>query len=168
MKSLVLATDEHNEAGDIVKVTVWLLLVRGDHNLNEIKTGKLQGLKGGFRFATVPEIELHFGCQPGTWTGGTLGLGGEIGGTLTVGSGAELVKSGSGTGSIRDYTLATTGTGRVKLVEGAIDARNGSITTPAIDNRGVFEFAGDASVLDASVAFFSNNGGSVIKSAATR
>jgi len=65
VKSLVLATDEHNEAGDIVKVTVWLLLVRGDHNLNEIKTGKLQGLKGGFRFATVPEIELHFGCQPG-------------------------------------------------------------------------------------------------------
>jgi len=65
VKSLVLATDEKSEAGDIVKTTVWLLLVRGDHSLNEIKAGKLPGLKGGFRFATVAEIERHFGCKPG-------------------------------------------------------------------------------------------------------
>lgn len=65
VKSLVLATDEKNEAGDIVKTTVWLLLVRGDHDLNEVKTGKLPGLKAGWRFATVAEIEEHFGCKPG-------------------------------------------------------------------------------------------------------
>jgi prolyl-tRNA synthetase len=65
VKSLVLATDEKNEAGDVVKTTVWLLLVRGDHNLNEVKAGKVDGLKGGFRFATGAEIEDHFGCQPG-------------------------------------------------------------------------------------------------------
>ena len=65
VKSLVLATDEKNDAGDIVKTTVWLLLVRGDHSLNEIKAGKVEGLKGGFRFATVSEIEQHFGCKPG-------------------------------------------------------------------------------------------------------
>ena len=65
VKSLVLATDEHNEAGDLVKTTVWLLLVRGDHALNEIKASKVPGLKGGFRFATVGEIEDHFGCKPG-------------------------------------------------------------------------------------------------------
>jgi prolyl-tRNA synthetase len=65
VKSLVLATDEKNEAGDVVKATVWLLLVRGDHSLNEVKTGKVPGLKGGFRFATVAEIEDHFGCKPG-------------------------------------------------------------------------------------------------------
>jgi prolyl-tRNA synthetase len=65
VKSLVLATDEKNPAGDIVKTTVWLLLVRGDHSLNEIKAGKLPGLKVGFRFATVAEIEDHFGCKPG-------------------------------------------------------------------------------------------------------
>ena len=65
VKSLVLATDELNAAGDLVKTTVWLLLVRGDHSLNEIKAGKLPGLKGGFRFATVAEIENHFGCKPG-------------------------------------------------------------------------------------------------------
>jgi prolyl-tRNA synthetase len=65
VKSLVLATDEKNEAGDILKSTVWLLLVRGDHSLNEVKTGKVEGLKDGFRFATVSEIEDHFGCKPG-------------------------------------------------------------------------------------------------------
>jgi prolyl-tRNA synthetase len=65
VKSLVLSTDERNEAGDLVKTTVWLLLVRGDHDLNEVKAGKLHGLKDGFRFATVAEIEDHFGCKPG-------------------------------------------------------------------------------------------------------
>lgn len=65
VKSLVLATDEKNEAGDIVKTTVWLLLVRGDHAMNEVKVGKVPGLKDGFRFATVAEIEDHFGCKPG-------------------------------------------------------------------------------------------------------
>jgi prolyl-tRNA synthetase len=65
IKSLVLATDELNEAGDIVGSTVWLLLLRGDHEMNEVKVGKVEGLKGGFRFATIPEIEDHFGCKPG-------------------------------------------------------------------------------------------------------
>jgi prolyl-tRNA synthetase len=65
IKSLVLATDEKNEAGDIVKTTVWLLLVRGDHSLNEVKAGKVAPLKNGYRFATVPEVIDHFGTPPG-------------------------------------------------------------------------------------------------------
>jgi prolyl-tRNA synthetase len=65
VKSLVLATDEHNDAGELIKSTIWLLLVRGDHDLNEVKSGKIEGLKGGFRFATGAEIEAHFGCKPG-------------------------------------------------------------------------------------------------------
>ena len=65
VKSLVLATDELNERGEVVKTQVWLLLVRGDHDLNEVKAGKLEGLKGGFRFATAAEIDAHFGCKPG-------------------------------------------------------------------------------------------------------
>ena len=65
VKSLVLATDLLNESGDLVGTTVWLLLVRGDHVLNEIKAGKLPGLNKGFRFATAAEIEEHFGCRPG-------------------------------------------------------------------------------------------------------
>ncbi|MBU6195592.1 MAG: proline--tRNA ligase, partial [Burkholderiales bacterium] len=65
VKSLVLATDELGEDGAVKKSTVWLLLVRGDHDLNEVKAGKVEGLKGGFRFATIAEIEDHFGCKPG-------------------------------------------------------------------------------------------------------
>jgi prolyl-tRNA synthetase len=65
VKSLVLATDETNAAGEVVRSTVWLLLVRGDHDLNEIKAGKVPGLKGGYRFANTAEIEDHFGCKPG-------------------------------------------------------------------------------------------------------
>ncbi|HXD06194.1 MAG TPA: proline--tRNA ligase [Burkholderiaceae bacterium] len=65
VKSLVLATDEKDEFGAIVNTTIWLLLVRGDHDLNEVKAGKVEGLKGGFRFATVAEIQSHFGCKPG-------------------------------------------------------------------------------------------------------
>jgi prolyl-tRNA synthetase len=65
VKSLVLATDELNEKGEIIKSQVWLLLVRGDHSLNETKAGKVEGLKNGYRFATEAEIAEHFGCKPG-------------------------------------------------------------------------------------------------------
>jgi len=65
VKSLVLATDETNQAGEIVRSQVWLLLLRGDHDMNEIKVGKLPGLDAGFRFATLAEIKAHFGCEPG-------------------------------------------------------------------------------------------------------
>ena len=65
VKSLVLATEEVAAEGQAPKSTVWLLLVRGDHALNEVKAGKLTGLAAGFRFATVAEIESHFGCKPG-------------------------------------------------------------------------------------------------------
>ena len=64
IKSLVLATDEIDEKGKVVKTQVWLLLLRGDHDMNEVKVGKLPGL-AGFRFASIPEIETHFGCKPG-------------------------------------------------------------------------------------------------------
>ena len=65
VKSLVLATDEVNDTGEVLETTVWLLLVRGDHSLNEVKASKVEGLKAGFRFATPAEIDAHFGCKPG-------------------------------------------------------------------------------------------------------
>ncbi len=44
--------------------TFALLLLRGDHMLNEVKAGKVPGLSP-FRFATDAEIERHLGCAPG-------------------------------------------------------------------------------------------------------
>jgi len=73
VKSLVLAVDEREPVKDgddsdtprrVVSTQVWLLLVRGDHELNEVKAGKVPGL-AGFRFATEAEIVEHFGCPPG-------------------------------------------------------------------------------------------------------
>ena len=64
VKSLVLATDTLNQDGAVVKTQIWLLLLRGDHDMNEVKVGKLPGL-ADFRFASVPEIQAHFGCLPG-------------------------------------------------------------------------------------------------------
>ena len=64
VKSLVLATDSKDDKGNVTKTQVWLLLLRGDHDMNEVKVGKLPGLTD-FRFASIPEIEEHFGCKPG-------------------------------------------------------------------------------------------------------
>ncbi|MFC2588731.1 MAG: proline--tRNA ligase [Ottowia sp.] len=64
VKSLVLATDELDSAGEITRTRIWLLLLRGDHDMNEVKVGKVQGL-ADFRFASVAEILEHFGAEPG-------------------------------------------------------------------------------------------------------
>ncbi|HQD14154.1 MAG TPA: proline--tRNA ligase [Ottowia sp.] len=65
VKSLVLATDKLDEQGAVAQSQIWLLLLRGDHDMNEIKASKVPGLNAGFRFATVPEIVAHFGTPPG-------------------------------------------------------------------------------------------------------
>jgi len=44
---------------------ICLLLVRGDHELNEIKVSKLPGLDSMLRLATEAEIQAAFGCPPG-------------------------------------------------------------------------------------------------------
>jgi prolyl-tRNA synthetase len=59
IKSIVLATE--NEGAE---ATIWLLMLRGDHSLNDIKTIKLPGLKD-YRFATETEIVDTFGTPPG-------------------------------------------------------------------------------------------------------
>lgn len=65
VKSLVLATDELNDYDEVAKTQIWLLLLRGDHDMNEVKLAKVPGLDAGFRFATGEEIDDHFGCKPG-------------------------------------------------------------------------------------------------------
>ncbi|NLY63705.1 MAG: proline--tRNA ligase [Alcaligenaceae bacterium] len=60
VKSVVFATTP--EEGP---VQIWLLMVRGDHEVNEIKAGKLDAFKDGFRLATEEEILEYFGSEPG-------------------------------------------------------------------------------------------------------
>lgn len=65
VKSIVLAVDQTDEKGNPLPAKIVLLLLRGDHSLNEVKAEKLDVLKGGFRFATDKEIEETFGSKPG-------------------------------------------------------------------------------------------------------
>jgi prolyl-tRNA synthetase len=65
VKSIVLAADEVTDKEQPGKTRIWLLLLRGDHDMNEVKVGKLPGLDVGYRFATEAEIVEHFGTRPG-------------------------------------------------------------------------------------------------------
>ena len=65
VKSIVLAAEKVDEKGNPLPAEIWLLLLRGDHELNEIKASKVAGLNKGYRFATEAEIVEHFGCKPG-------------------------------------------------------------------------------------------------------
>ncbi|MFZ6710750.1 proline--tRNA ligase [Undibacterium sp. TC9W] len=62
VKSIVLAVDAEKDSGKPAQI--WLLLLRGDHELNEVKAGKIAGL-ANYRFATEAEIVEHFGTKPG-------------------------------------------------------------------------------------------------------
>ena len=65
VKSIVLAAEKVDEKGNPLPAEIWLLLLRGDHELNEIKASKVAGLNKGYRFATEAEIVEYFGCKPG-------------------------------------------------------------------------------------------------------
>lgn len=58
VKTIALTTENDG------KKSYWVLLLRGDHELNEIKVGKVDGL-AGHRFSTEAEILEVFGTVPG-------------------------------------------------------------------------------------------------------
>ncbi len=60
VKSLVVAVDQTDGTKRI-----FLLLLRGDHELNEVKTGKLPGFERGWRLASDTEIVQALGSVPG-------------------------------------------------------------------------------------------------------
>ncbi len=66
VKSLVLTVEpeEGSTAGGKTGKSIWLLLLRGDHDLNEVKAAKVPGL-ANYRFSTEAEIIEHFGTRPG-------------------------------------------------------------------------------------------------------
>ena len=65
VKSVVLAADRTDEKGNPLPAKIVLILLRADHDLNEVKAGHLPELKDGFRFATDAEILENFGSKPG-------------------------------------------------------------------------------------------------------
>jgi prolyl-tRNA synthetase len=134
VKSIVLAVDRKDPAGAAIDAEIWLLLVRGDHELNEIKAGKIAGLKEGFRFATEAEIRANFGCRPGF-----LGPIGTIGPVRIV---ADRTVANMGDfvcgANEEDFHLAGVNWGRdLAEPEHVADLRNVVAGDPSPDGRGV-------------------------------
>jgi len=59
VKSIALTVDQEEGGREY-----WLLLIRGDHELNEVKVNKIPGL-GAFRFSSDAEIAEVYGTVPG-------------------------------------------------------------------------------------------------------
>lgn len=59
VKSIVVVTELATDT------QILLLLLRGDHSLNEIKVSRLPELANGWRLATEAEIQQNFNCVPG-------------------------------------------------------------------------------------------------------
>ncbi|NLA51492.1 MAG: proline--tRNA ligase [Alcaligenaceae bacterium] len=55
----------YHTTADEGQTQICLLLVRGDHDVNEVKASKLEALKNGYRLASEEEIREHFGTNPG-------------------------------------------------------------------------------------------------------
>ncbi|RQO34922.1 proline--tRNA ligase [Herminiimonas sp. KBW02] len=62
VKSIVLTVETEDKG--VTSKQVWLLLLRGDHELNEVKAAKIPGI-AGYRFASEAEIVEWFGTPPG-------------------------------------------------------------------------------------------------------
>ena len=62
VKTIALTVEK--EVGGKQVIENWLLLLRGDHELNEIKVGKVAGL-ASYRFANEAEILACYGSVPG-------------------------------------------------------------------------------------------------------
>jgi prolyl-tRNA synthetase len=63
VKSIALTAETEADDGTVTTAN-WLLLLRGDHELNEVKVAKIPGL-GAFRFASEAEIVDVYGTVPG-------------------------------------------------------------------------------------------------------
>jgi prolyl-tRNA synthetase len=65
VKAIVLVPTHQGAEGKSAATRLVLILLRGDHSLNEVKVGKLRGFEAGFRFASKDEIESMFRTPPG-------------------------------------------------------------------------------------------------------
>jgi prolyl-tRNA synthetase len=117
--------------------TMWMLLLRGDHTLNEIKAAKLPGLDP-FRFATDAEIERQLGCKAGYI--GPVGVGPAIRivADRSVAAMADFVCGANEAG----FHLAGVNFGRdLPEPQHVADIRNVIAGDPSPDGKGALEIA---------------------------
>jgi len=114
---------------------MFMLLVRGDHQLNETKVSKLPGLNP-FRFATEKEVEVRIGCRPGYI--GPVGLPKEI--TVIADRSVAAMNDFVCGANEAGYHLTGVNFGR-DLAEPAqvADIRNAVVGDPSPDGKGRLE-----------------------------
>lgn len=129
IKSLVLAVDQ-----DAGPAKLFMLLLRGDHELNEIKVNKIAGL-GAFRFATDAEIQAA--CKSPVGYLGPIGLATDV--TViadrTVANMSDFVCGANA----QDYHLTGVNWGRDVPEPQVADIRNAVAGDPSPDGKGVVE-----------------------------
>ena len=132
VKSLVLAVDPAKAGGE---VEIVLLLLRGDHTLNEIKVGKLPGL-ANHRFASDAEIIEYFGTPPGYL--GPIGTRKPVKviADRTVANMSDFVCGANQAG----FHYTGVNWGRDIAEPMVADLRNVLVGDPSPDGRGVLEF----------------------------
>ncbi len=114
---------------------VWMLLIRGDHSLNEIKVGKVPGL-AGFRWASDAEIRAATGCAPGYL--GPVGIPPDM--PLLADRTVALMSDFVCGANEADYHLRGVNFGRdCREPDQVADLRNVVAGDPSPDGKGVLE-----------------------------
>jgi prolyl-tRNA synthetase len=125
VESLMVVTGNQQE---------YLLLLRGDHTLNEIKASKVFNPNEGFRFATEPEIRSRFGAGPGSI--GPVGIDLPVIADRAVASMADFVCGANDDG----YHLTGVNFGRDLAEPGRVaDLRNIVTGDRSPDGKGLLE-----------------------------
>ncbi len=130
VKCIMLAVDTEGQPARIA-----MLLIRGDHTLNEVKAGRIAALEG-FRWATEAEIRAATGCPPGFL--GPVGIPKDL--TLivdrTVAAMADFVCGANEAG----FHLAGVNFGRdCREPDAVADLRNVVAGDPSPDGKGPLE-----------------------------
>ncbi len=132
VKSIVLSVEKDEAHGGGREI--WLLLLRGDHELNEVKAGKLPGM-GPYRFASDSEIVDTFGCKPGYL--GPVGIPASVKvvADRTVAAMSDFVCGANE----EDFHYTGTNWGRDLPEPQVADIRNVVAGDPSPDGKGVLE-----------------------------
>ena len=139
VKSIVVVHDERGreapaETNDSKPDRMTMLLVRGDHMLNEVKASKVKGLKP-FRFATEAEIRTRLKANPGSL--GPVGHDVRLVADRTVAAMSDFC-----TGANEDgYHLTGVNFGRDLPEPEVADIRNVVPGDPSPDGKGTLEIA---------------------------
>jgi prolyl-tRNA synthetase len=130
VKCIMLATDTEGQPARI-----WMLLIRGDHALNEIKVTKIAGLEK-FRWAAEAEIIAATGCHPGYL--GPVGISRDL--TLIVDRSVAVMADFICGANERDFHLRGVNFGRdCREPDQVADLRNVVAGDPSPDGKGTLE-----------------------------